>query len=184
MKTPTLRWAIYLLIAAPIFAAIRWLAAPVDGAPVTTSHEATREKKAEPSSAAKSSDWRTDLKEAEAEAKANHKLLFLNFTGSDWCGYCIQFDRAILDQPQFKQYANKNLVLLEVDFPRRNGPRWNAQSIELKKQNAQLAQQYEVDGFPTLVVLSPEGKTLWRYDGMYVGGVAAFLAELDKARKG
>lgn len=123
--------------------------------------------------------WITDYKKAQEEAKADHRLVLLNFTGSDWCGFCFQLDKAILSQPQFKDYASKNLVLVEIDFPRRK-----EQSVETRKQNAELAQRYQIEGFPTLVVLSGEGETLWRYDGLYVGGIAAFLAELDKVRKG
>jgi len=123
--------------------------------------------------------WTSDYQKAQQEAKASHKLVLLDFTGSDWCGFCIQFDRAILSKPQFKDYASKNLVLVEVDFPRRK-----AQSTETKRQNQQLAQRYQIEGFPTLVVLNGEGQTVWRYDGMYMGDVAAFLAELDKVRKG
>ena len=123
--------------------------------------------------------WTTDYKKAQEQAKASHKLLLLDFTGSDWCGYCFQFDKAILSQPQFKDYANKNLILVEIDFPRRK-----AQSLETKKQNMELAQHYQIEGFPTLVVLDGEGKTVWRYDGLYTRGIVAFLAELDKVRKG
>ncbi len=130
-------------------------------------------------SARAESAWGTDYKKAQEEAKAGHKLVLLEFTGSDWCGYCFQLDRAILSQPQFKDYANKNLVLVEIDFPRRK-----PQSVETKKQNAELARRYQIDGFPTLVVLDGEGKAVWRYDGLYIGGIAAFLAELDKVRKG
>jgi protein disulfide-isomerase len=129
-------------------------------------------------SARADSAWGTDLKKAQEEAKANHKLLLLDFTGSDWCGYCIQLDRVILSQPQFKDYATKNLVLVEIDFPRRK-----PQSVETRKQNQELAERYQIEGFPTLVVLNGEGKTVWRFDGMYAGGIAAFLAELDKVRK-
>jgi len=132
-----------------------------------------------PASNAPIGTWTTDYKKAQEEAKASHKLLLLDFTGSDWCGFCIQLDKAILQQPQFKDYANKNLVLMEVDFPRRK-----AQSAETQKQNMELARRYQIEGFPTLVVLNGEGKTVWRYDGLYQGGIAAFLAELDKARKG
>jgi thioredoxin-related protein len=139
---------------------------------------------ASPACARADSSWITDLKKAEEEAKANHRLVFVNFTGSDWCGYCILLERAIFSKPEFKDYANKNLVLLEIDYPRTGGPKWNAQSIDLKKQNALLAEQYDVNAFPTLVVLSPEGKMLWRFEGYYSGGVSAFLAELDKVRKG
>ena len=123
--------------------------------------------------------WMSDYQKAQQEAKASHKLVLLDFTGSDWCGFCFQLDRAILSKPQFKDYASKNLVLVEVDFPRRK-----AQTVETKKQNQQLAQRYQIEGFPTLVVLNGEGQTVWRYDGMYMGDVAAFLAELDKVRKG
>lgn len=129
------------------------------------------------------STWSSDYKKAQEEAKASHKPVLLNFTGSDWCGYCIMLDRAILSKPEFKDYASKNLVLVEIDFPNHGGARWKAQSIDTKKQNAELAEKYDVMGFPTLVILSPEGKMLWRYEGYYSGGVAAFLAELDKARK-
>jgi thioredoxin-related protein len=131
-----------------------------------------------------STAWKTDYQKAQEEAKTSHKLVLLNFTGSDWCGWCTQLDRAILNQQQFKDYASKNLVLVVIDFPRQNGPVWKGQSVELKKQNMELAEKFKVDGFPTLVVLSPEGKTVWRYDGYYSGGLAAFLAELDKVRKG
>ena len=132
-----------------------------------------------PASNAPIGTWTTDYKKAQDEAKASHKLLLLDFTGSDWCGFCIQLDKAILQQPQFKDYASKNLVLMEVDFPRRK-----AQSAETQKQNMELARRYQIEGFPTLVVLNGEGKTVWRYDGLYQGGIVAFLAELDKARKG
>src|SRR5438445_610156 len=85
------------------------------------------------------------------KTKTTQKLVLLDFTGSDWCGFCFQLDRAILSKPQFKDYASKNLVLVEVDFPRRK-----AQSIETKRQNQQLAQRYQIEGFPTLVVLNGE----------------------------
>ena len=125
------------------------------------------------------SAWGNDYKKAQEEAKANHKLVLIDFTGSDWCGYCIMLDRAILSKPEFKDYASKNLVLLELDFPRRK-----PQSVATRRQNQELAEKYQVEGFPTLVLLDGEGKTVWRYEGYYSGGLAAFLAELDKVRKG
>lgn len=130
-------------------------------------------------SARADSAWGTNYKKAQEEAKASNKLVLLNFTGSDWCGYCIQFDRLILSQPQFKDYAAKNLILVEIDFPRQK-----PQNVETRKQNQELAERYQVEGFPTLILLNGEGKTVWRFDGFYTAGVAAFLAELDKVRKG
>ena len=122
--------------------------------------------------------WLNDYKKAQEEAKAGNKILLLNFTGSDWCGWCIKFDRDVLSQPQFKEFARNNLVLVELDFPR-----VKTQSAELQKQNRQLAQQYEVVGFPTIIALNSDGQKLWEYDGYFAGGPEAFIAELEKLRK-
>jgi protein disulfide-isomerase len=125
------------------------------------------------------SDWLHDWNKAQEEAKTNHKLLFLNFTGSDWCGWCIKFDKDVLSQPQFKNFAHDNLVLVELVFPRRK-----SQPTEEKKQNVQLAQQYEVLGFPTIVVLNSSGQKVWQFDGYFPGGPEAFIAQLQKLPKG
>ena len=95
------------------------------------------------------STWLNDYKKAQQEAKASNKFLLLDFTGSDWCGWCKRLEQEILSQSQFENYARENLVLLEVDFPRAK-----PQSPELRKQNQELAQQYQVEGFPTIVVLN------------------------------
>ena len=124
------------------------------------------------------SGWLNDYKKAQEEAKAGNKILLLNFTGSDWCGWCIKFDRDVLSRPQFKEYARNNLVLVELDFPR-----VKTQSAELQKQNRQLARQYEVVGFPTIIALNSDGQKLWEYDGYFAGGLEAFIAELEKLRK-
>ena len=125
------------------------------------------------------SGWLNDYKKAQEEAKASNKFLLLNFTGSDWCGWCIKFDREVLSQPQFKDYARDNLVLVELDFPRAK-----SQSAEVRKQNLELAQHYEVVGFPTIVVLNSDGQAVWHYNGYFPGGSEAFIAELQKLRKG
>lgn len=132
-----------------------------------------------PLSARADREWQNDYKKARQEAKANNKLLLLNFTGSDWCGYCIVFDREVLSKQQFKDYASKNLVLLEVDFPRRK-----EQSVDTRRQNQELAQQFQIDGFPTIVVLNGDGRILWQYEGYFADGPAAFIAQLEKLRKG
>jgi thioredoxin-related protein len=131
------------------------------------------------SSARAGSDWSTNYNRAQQEAKANNKLLFVNFTGSDWCGYCIRLDREIFSKPQFKDYASKNLVLMEVDFPRRK-----EQSTEIRRQNQELAEQYQIEGFPTIVVLNGDGRKVWRFDGYFPDGPEAFIAQLEKLRKG
>jgi thiol-disulfide isomerase/thioredoxin len=105
------------------------------------------------------SAWLNDYKKARQEATATNKFL--------------------LSQPQFKDYARENLVLVEVDFPRAK-----PQSVELRKQNLELAQEYQVQGFPTIVVLDGNGQKLWQYDGYFPDGLDAFIAQLQKLRKG
>ena len=125
------------------------------------------------------SGWLDDYKKAQQEAKASNKFLLLDFTGSDWCGWCKKFDKEILSQSEFQDYARENLVLVELDFPQAK-----PQSPELRRQNQELANQYQVQGFPTIVVLNGDGQKLWQYDGYFSDGPAAFIAQLEKLRKG
>jgi protein disulfide-isomerase len=121
--------------------------------------------------------WLTDFKQAQSEAKANNKLMLVDFTGSDWCGWCIKLDREVFSKPEFQEYASKNLVLLEVDFPK-----GKQQSAEQKAHNRDLAEKHAVQGFPTILVLNAEGKKVGEL-GYMPGGVTAFIAELDKLPK-
>jgi thioredoxin-related protein len=122
--------------------------------------------------------WLTDYEQAKQQAKNNHKLLLIDFTGSDWCGWCIRLRREVFSKPEFQQYANKNLVLMEVDFPR-----GKEQTRDVRMQNQNLAMQYNIEGFPTIVVLNGEGRQVGLL-GYMEGGVAAFISELEKLRKG
>lgn len=121
--------------------------------------------------------WLTDYKKAQEEAKANHKLVLLDFTGSDWCGWCIKLNKEVFSKPEFKDYAGKNLVLVEVDFPRKK-----PLSVETRKQNEELAGRYGVQGFPTIIVLNSDGEKVGEL-GYMPGGPEAFIAELEKLRK-
>src|SRR5690349_5866789 len=87
---------------------------------------------------ASAGEWLTDVPTAQAQAKKEGKLVLLDFTGSDWCGWCIKFKSEVLDTKEFKDYADKNLVLVEVDFPRKK-----ELSAELKKANAALKEKYK-----------------------------------------
>lgn len=89
--------------------------------------------------------WHTDLKEAMAVSNKTKKPLFLFFTGSDWCGWCIRLQKEVFKTKEFAEWAEKNVTLVELDFPRKT-----AQSQELKQQNAQLAQFFQVRGYPTV----------------------------------
>lgn len=122
--------------------------------------------------------WLTDYEKAQKEAQANHKLLLMDFTGSDWCGWCIMLDKEVFSKPEFKEYASKHLILLELDFPRSK-----RMPPETAKQNEQLMMKYRIQGFPTVVVFDSEGKPLGAL-GYQQGGPQAFIAELEKLRKG
>jgi thioredoxin-related protein len=123
-------------------------------------------------------EWLTDYKKAQQQAKTDNKLLLLEFTGSDWCGWCIRLDQEVFSKPAFKEYASKNLVLMAADFPRAK-----PQSASTRKQNEELAAQYQIFGFPTIVVLNGQGQKIGELSYM-PGGPDAFIAELEKLRKG
>ena len=124
------------------------------------------------------STWLTDLPKAQAQAEADNKIVLIDFTGSDWCIWCIRFKKDVLDTPEFQAYAAKNVVLVELDFPSKK-----EQSAELKKTNAALKKQYEVSGFPTLVVLDKNGKEIGRQLGYSKGGPRAFIEKLEGFKK-
>jgi protein disulfide-isomerase len=123
-------------------------------------------------------EWMTDLAKAQAKAKEEKKVVMLDFTGSDWCGWCIKLNKDVFSQPEFIEYAKKNLVAVEVDFPRRK-----EQAADVKKANAALGQKYHVDGYPTIVLLDASGKELGDPIVGYVsGGPKAFIAKLQELK--
>jgi len=122
-------------------------------------------------------EWMTDYKAALQQAEKEKKLVLLDFTGSDWCGWCIRLDKEVFSKSEFKNYAKKNLVLVKLDFPRSK-----SQTAQIKAQNQQLAQQYNIEGYPTVIVLDPAGQQVGQL-GYMEGGPKAFIAELDKLKK-
>jgi thioredoxin-related protein len=122
-------------------------------------------------------EWMTDLPKAQAKAKVENKLVMLDFTGSDWCGWCIKLNKEVFSKPEFAEYAAKNLVLVEVDFPTKK-----QLPAELKKANEALQAKYKIEGYPTLVVLNGDGKKIGEL-GYVAGGPKAWIAEFEKAVK-
>ncbi|MFA6546046.1 MAG: thioredoxin fold domain-containing protein [Limisphaerales bacterium] len=99
--------------------------------------------------------WLTDFSKAKAQARAEGKLVLLDFTGSDFCPPCIRLAKEVFPTKEFSDYAKKHLVLVEVDFPVKK-----KQSPALKAANEALAREFKVDGYPTLIVLAPDGRKL------------------------
>ncbi|PZR73063.1 MAG: thioredoxin family protein [Chthoniobacterales bacterium] len=143
-----------------------------------TTADAEKKTPTKVSSSSAKTGWLTSYEQAQQEAKAGRKLILMDFTGSDWCGWCILLDKEVFSKPEFQEYARKNLVLLELDFPR-----MKPMSAENQEQNERLARQYQIQGFPTIVVLDSGGKQVGEL-GYVPGGPAAFIAELEKVPKG
>jgi protein disulfide-isomerase len=124
-------------------------------------------------------DWTTDYKAALAQAKVEKKMVLLDFTGSDWCAYCKLLDKEVLTQQAFKDFADKNYILVTLDFPREK-----KLPNDLKQQNDALDQQFNIQGLPTLIVLDADGKELGRQMGYEPGsGPDAVIAKLKSLNK-
>jgi thioredoxin-related protein len=100
--------------------------------------------------------WQTDLQKAIAVAQKEKKPLMLFFTGSDWCGWCHKLQKEVFFQDPFKKWAKENVVLVEVDFPSKNGEAFKRQTDEIRQQNNLLQQQFSVRGYPTVWFVNPE----------------------------
>jgi thioredoxin-related protein len=123
-------------------------------------------------------NWLTNLPEAADQASRENKLLLLDFTGSDWCGWCKKLDGEIFSKPEFIDYASNNLVLVQVDFPMHK-----SQADDLKEANRALKKKYDVSGYPTVLVIKPDGSIVWEQRGYEPGGASAMIDAVNRCRK-
>ena len=121
---------------------------------------------------ASAASWLTDIKAAQDQARSQNKLILVNFTGSDWCPWCIRLRNEVFSKPEFTSFADENFVLLEVDFPRQK-----PMPPEVKKANGRFADQYKVGGYPSVHVLDAEGQSLGQ-TGYLPGGPNPFVAKI------
>lgn len=129
--------------------------------------------------AADEAGWLTVLDQPVAKAQLNNKPILLFFTGSDWCGWCKKFDQEALSTPEFREYAEKNLILVEINFPKQT-----PQSDAIKKANAAWQERFKITGFPTLILLDSHFKALGRQEGYAEGGAKIFIEELEQWKAG
>jgi thioredoxin-related protein len=123
---------------------------------------------------ASAAEWLTDYSQALTQAREQKKPVLIDFTGSDWCSWCMRLDREVFATTEFKSYADRNLVLLRVDFPRRS-----PQPAALRARNEKLAAQFGVNSFPTVVVLKPSGSKAGEL-GYEAGGPRRFIGSVEK----
>lgn len=134
----------------------------------TATGEATGRKK----SGGSNSKWLTNLDDALKEAKKSDKSVLVNFTGSDWCGWCIRLKKEVFSKDEFKDWAEENVVLLEADFPR--GKPTLGDAKEIKKRLGG-----DVRGYPTILFLDAEGKVKGK-SGYMKGGPESWVKNAEK----
>lgn len=120
-----------------------------------------------------SGTWITDFPQALEYAKELERPVLINFTGSDWCSWCIKLNKEVFTQEAFLNYAKANLVLVKIDFPSK---------IQLppavKKANDALAGEFDVKGYPTIVLTDNTGKEIQR-TGYQPGGAEKYVQHLQ-----
>jgi protein disulfide-isomerase len=117
-------------------------------------------------------EWTTDMDAALKQSEKTGKPILVDFSGSDWCGWCIKLDDEVFSKKAFIDFAKENLILVLLDFPRSK-----AMSAEQKKKNNALAKKYGVSGFPTVLILDSKGKVLLK-TGYRRGGPAKYIEYL------
>jgi protein disulfide-isomerase len=122
-------------------------------------------------------EWLTDFNAAKKSAAKEKRPILIDFSGSDWCVWCIRLDKEVFSKPEFKKYADENLVLFLADFPSRK-----KQSDKVKKQNKKLSEKYGVKGFPTLILIDSKGKLIAR-TGYRKGGSEKYVEHLKELLK-
>lgn len=118
--------------------------------------------------------WFQSYEQAVAKAKETGKPILVDFTGSDWCGWCIKLDEEVFAKDEFKAWAEKKVVLLKLDFPRKT-----QLPASLEKQNDGLLEKHEVQGFPTILFLNADGEKIADY-GYDEGGPEAWTKKADE----
>jgi thioredoxin-related protein len=121
--------------------------------------------------------WVTDFEKAKKTAATEGKDLLIDFTGSDWCGWCIRLRKEVFDLDAFKTAAPKNFVLVELDFPQDK----SKLSKETQEQNSKLQQQFGIKGFPSIVLADAQGRP-YAQTGYQPGGPEKYLPHLDELR--
>jgi len=129
-------------------------------------------------------EWHTNVEKAINLSVQTGKPLFFFFTGSDWCGWCVKLQKEVFFKPEFKKWADKSVVLVELDFPRRTKLPETTQ-----KQNRELANMFGVRGYPTVWLVTPsiaDGKVNFNKlgsQGYVAGGPKAWIAGANKILK-
>lgn len=119
--------------------------------------------------------WTSDFAAAKKQAADENKSLLVDFTGSDWCGWCIKLNEEVFQHDPFKDGVKEKFVLVELDYPRDK----SKLSEEVQKQNEELRKEYAVQGYPTILLMDDEGRPFAR-TGYQAGGPEKYVEHLDE----
>lgn len=122
--------------------------------------------------------WTSDFEAAKAEASKSKKDLLADFTGSDWCGWCIKLNKEVFSQAPFKDGVKDSFVLVEVDFPKDK----SKLSKETQEQNTKLGEKYGIEGYPTILLCDEQGRP-YAKTGYQPGGPEKYVEHLNKLRE-
>lgn len=103
----------------------------------------------------KTEGWLEDFEQAKDESEATGHPILMLFTGSDWCPPCKRLERDVFSDQVFLDFATEHLILMKFDYPRRGN-----QSADIKRQNAQASNDYNISGYPTVLLANSEGRRL------------------------
>jgi len=121
--------------------------------------------------------WSSDFEAAKKLAAESKKDLLLDFTGSDWCGWCIKLDKEVFSQDPFKEGVKDKFVLVEVDFPKDT----SKLSEATQTQNKELGEKYAVQGYPSIILCDAEGRP-YAATGYKEGGPKKYVEQLNELR--
>jgi protein disulfide-isomerase len=126
-------------------------------------------------SSSDSFQWEDNFETALQKAKSENKAVLVNFTGSDWCQWCIKLSDEVFSKSEFEDYAEENLILVKIDFPQSI-----EQSTETKMYNSQLAQRFNIQGYPTILLFNSSGN-LALTTGYQPGGPVEYVDHLKNS---
>ena len=118
--------------------------------------------------------WTSDFEKAKLTAAKENRLMYVLFTGSDWCGYCIKLQKEVLSTKEFQKLGEKDFIFVYIDFPRKS-------RADNPMANRVLSRMYKVQGFPTACVMTPNGQVLEKIVGALPA--AAYIKKLQTVRR-
>jgi len=124
--------------------------------------------------------WTSNYEGAQATAAEEDKDLLLDFTGSDWCGWCIRLNEEVFSHDEFNEYADENFVLVELDYP--TEAKQAQMPEEVVAQNEELRVQFDIQGYPSIILTDAQGRP-YAQTGYQEGGPAAYVAHLEELKQ-